>query len=58
MFRHCRKQQAKFDKCVLDELGWVRPDLGELSKVRFLWVGERGLAVTTAEGVPLRMERL
>ena len=34
MFRHCRKQQAKFDKCVLDELGWVRPDLGELSKVR------------------------
>ncbi|XP_041530808.1 NADH dehydrogenase [ubiquinone] 1 alpha subcomplex subunit 8 [Microtus oregoni] len=33
MFRHCRKQQAKFDKCVLDELGWVRPDLGELSKV-------------------------
>ncbi|XP_059116153.1 NADH dehydrogenase [ubiquinone] 1 alpha subcomplex subunit 8 [Peromyscus eremicus] len=33
MFRHCRKQQAKFDKCVLDNLGWVRPDLGELSKV-------------------------
>lgn len=37
MFRRCRKQQAKFDQCVLDNLGWVRPDLGELSKVRFLW---------------------
>ncbi|XP_063559621.1 NADH dehydrogenase [ubiquinone] 1 alpha subcomplex subunit 8-like isoform X6 [Gorilla gorilla gorilla] len=33
LFRHCRKQQAKFDECVLDKLGWVRPDLGELSKV-------------------------
>ncbi|XP_010353682.1 NADH dehydrogenase [ubiquinone] 1 alpha subcomplex subunit 8 isoform X2 [Chlorocebus sabaeus] len=32
LFRHCRKQQAKFDECVLDKLGWVRPDLGELSK--------------------------
>nr|XP_058158417.1 NADH dehydrogenase [ubiquinone] 1 alpha subcomplex subunit 8 isoform X3 [Dasypus novemcinctus] len=33
LFRYCRKQQAKFDECVLDKLGWVRPDLGELSKV-------------------------
>uniref|UniRef100_A0A7J8EF72 NADH dehydrogenase [ubiquinone] 1 alpha subcomplex subunit 8 n=1 Tax=Molossus molossus TaxID=27622 RepID=A0A7J8EF72_MOLMO len=33
LFRRCRKQQAKFDECVLDKLGWVRPDLGELSKV-------------------------
>ncbi|XP_038601767.1 NADH dehydrogenase [ubiquinone] 1 alpha subcomplex subunit 8 [Tachyglossus aculeatus] len=31
--RRCRKQQAAFDNCVLDKLGWVRPDLGELSKV-------------------------
>lgn len=36
LFRHCRQQQAKFDQCVLDKLGWVRPDLGQLSKVRFL----------------------
>lgn len=36
LFRHCRKQQAKFDECVLDKLGWVRPDLGELSKVKRL----------------------
>lgn len=34
LFRRCRRQQAKFDECVLDKLGWVRPDLGELSKVR------------------------
>nr|XP_031306241.1 NADH dehydrogenase [ubiquinone] 1 alpha subcomplex subunit 8 isoform X1 [Camelus dromedarius] len=32
LFRRCRKPQAKFDECVLDKLGWVRPDLGELSK--------------------------
>ncbi|XP_020823243.1 NADH dehydrogenase [ubiquinone] 1 alpha subcomplex subunit 8 [Phascolarctos cinereus] len=32
-FRQCRKEQAKFDNCVLDKLGWVRPDLGELSKI-------------------------
>ncbi|KAG7266494.1 hypothetical protein CRUP_016866 [Coryphaenoides rupestris] len=31
--RRCRKQQEKFDNCVLDKLGWQRPDLGELSKV-------------------------
>ncbi|NXB22868.1 NDUA8 dehydrogenase, partial [Rhagologus leucostigma] len=31
--RRCRKQQAAFDSCVLDKLGWVRPDLGDLSKV-------------------------
>ncbi|NP_001279138.1 NADH dehydrogenase [ubiquinone] 1 alpha subcomplex subunit 8 [Callorhinchus milii] len=31
--RRCRKQQAVFDNCVLDKLGWVRPELGELSKV-------------------------
>uniref|UniRef100_A0A8C6ZLQ7 NADH dehydrogenase [ubiquinone] 1 alpha subcomplex subunit 8 n=1 Tax=Nothoprocta perdicaria TaxID=30464 RepID=A0A8C6ZLQ7_NOTPE len=30
--RRCRKQQAVFDNCVLEKLGWVRPDLGELSK--------------------------
>ncbi|XP_041908543.1 NADH dehydrogenase [ubiquinone] 1 alpha subcomplex subunit 8 isoform X2 [Corvus kubaryi] len=32
--RRCRKQQAAFDSCVLDKLGWVRPDLGDLSKVK------------------------
>lgn len=69
LFRHCRQQQAKFDNCVLDKLGWVRPDLGELSKVRFLlglalvWgVGQRAQAMTKAEGglrgVPLRIERV
>ncbi|XP_077323040.1 NADH dehydrogenase [ubiquinone] 1 alpha subcomplex subunit 8 [Lithobates pipiens] len=31
--RKCRKQQLAFDNCVFDKLGWVRPDLGELSKV-------------------------
>nr|XP_003230730.2 PREDICTED: NADH dehydrogenase [ubiquinone] 1 alpha subcomplex subunit 8 [Anolis carolinensis] len=31
--RHCRKQQQAFDECVLDKLGWVRPELGQLSKV-------------------------
>ncbi|XP_013859303.1 NADH dehydrogenase [ubiquinone] 1 alpha subcomplex subunit 8 [Austrofundulus limnaeus] len=31
--RHCRKQQYVFDNCVLDKLGWKRPELGELSKV-------------------------
>lgn len=31
--RRCRKQQAVFDNCVLEKLGWVRPDLGDLSKV-------------------------
>lgn len=36
LFRRCRKQQAKFDECVLGKLGWVRPDLGELSKVKSL----------------------
>lgn len=44
--RNCRKQQAKFDDCVLDKLGWVRPDLGELSKVKRLLLGvsvKRGL---------------
>uniref|UniRef100_UPI002540D44A NADH dehydrogenase [ubiquinone] 1 alpha subcomplex subunit 8 n=1 Tax=Euleptes europaea TaxID=460621 RepID=UPI002540D44A len=29
----CRKQQKVFDDCVLESLGWVRPDLGQLSKV-------------------------
>uniref|UniRef100_A0A8D2DLL4 NADH dehydrogenase [ubiquinone] 1 alpha subcomplex subunit 8 n=1 Tax=Sciurus vulgaris TaxID=55149 RepID=A0A8D2DLL4_SCIVU len=33
LFRYCRKQQAKFEDCVLDKLGWVQPDLEELSKV-------------------------
>ncbi|XP_060049431.1 NADH dehydrogenase [ubiquinone] 1 alpha subcomplex subunit 8-like [Erinaceus europaeus] len=33
LFHHCCKQQTKFDECVLDKLGWVWPDLGELSKV-------------------------
>lgn len=32
-FRYCRKQQQLFDDCVLDKLGWVRPELGQLSKV-------------------------
>ncbi|KAI8521817.1 PREDICTED: NADH dehydrogenase [ubiquinone] 1 alpha subcomplex subunit 8-like [Branchiostoma belcheri] len=31
--RHCRKQQAAFDQCALDKLGWVRPEPGELSQV-------------------------
>uniref|UniRef100_A0A8C4SJ03 NADH dehydrogenase [ubiquinone] 1 alpha subcomplex subunit 8 n=2 Tax=Erpetoichthys calabaricus TaxID=27687 RepID=A0A8C4SJ03_ERPCA len=31
--RHCRKQQRAFDNCVLEKLGWERPDLGDLSKV-------------------------
>ncbi|KAL1266907.1 hypothetical protein QQF64_002582 [Cirrhinus molitorella] len=31
--RHCRKQQKEFDSCVLDKLGWERPELGDLSKV-------------------------
>ncbi|KAI2659995.1 NADH dehydrogenase [ubiquinone] 1 alpha subcomplex subunit 8 [Labeo rohita] len=31
--RHCRKQQKEFDNCVLDKLGWERPELGDLSKV-------------------------
>ena len=39
LFRRCRKQQAQFDECVLDKLGWVRPDLGELSKVTWFPAG-------------------
>ncbi|MED6250628.1 ndufa8, NADH-ubiquinone oxidoreductase complex I 19kd subunit [Characodon lateralis] len=31
--RHCRKEQQAFDSCVLDKLGWERPQLGDLSKV-------------------------
>lgn len=31
--RHCRKQQKEFDNCVLEKLGWQRPELGDLSKV-------------------------
>lgn len=31
--RRCRKEQQVFDECVLDKLGWERPDLGNLSKV-------------------------
>ncbi|XP_016403367.1 NADH dehydrogenase [ubiquinone] 1 alpha subcomplex subunit 8-like [Sinocyclocheilus rhinocerous] len=31
--RHCRKQQKEFDNCVLEKLGWERPELGDLSKV-------------------------
>ncbi|XP_070535756.1 NADH dehydrogenase [ubiquinone] 1 alpha subcomplex subunit 8-like [Ptychodera flava] len=31
-FRWCRKEQEKFDNCVFESLGWVRPELGELSK--------------------------
>ncbi|XP_077163326.1 NADH dehydrogenase [ubiquinone] 1 alpha subcomplex subunit 8 [Paroedura picta] len=31
--RRCRKQQKVFDDCVLENFGWVRPDLGQLSKV-------------------------
>lgn len=31
--RHCRKQQKEFDSCVLEKLGWERPELGDLSKV-------------------------
>ncbi|KAJ8286586.1 hypothetical protein GJAV_G00040850 [Gymnothorax javanicus] len=31
--RQCRKQQNKFDNCVLEKLGWERPGLGDLSKV-------------------------
>lgn len=32
--RRCRQQQQAFDSCVLDKLGWERPQLGDLSKVR------------------------
>ncbi len=32
-FHRCRKTQGKFDKCVLDNLGWVRPELGEINQV-------------------------
>lgn len=32
--RRCRQQQHAFDSCVLDKLGWERPQLGDLSKVR------------------------
>ena len=45
LFRRCRKQQAQFDECVLDKLGWVRPDLGELSKVTWF---PTGLSLTEA----------
>lgn len=31
--RYCRKQQQAFDSCIFDKLGWVRPELGDLSKV-------------------------
>lgn len=31
--RRCRQQQQSFDSCVLDKLGWERPELGDLSKV-------------------------
>uniref|UniRef100_A0A803T144 Uncharacterized protein n=1 Tax=Anolis carolinensis TaxID=28377 RepID=A0A803T144_ANOCA len=31
--QHCQKQQQAFDKYVLDKLGWVRPKVGQLSKV-------------------------
>ncbi len=34
--RRCRKQQQTFDNCVLDKLGWERPELGDLSKVRLV----------------------
>lgn len=34
--RQCRKQQQAFDSCVLDKLGWQRPDLGDLSKVSLM----------------------
>ncbi|XP_008322615.1 NADH dehydrogenase [ubiquinone] 1 alpha subcomplex subunit 8 [Cynoglossus semilaevis] len=32
-FHLCREQQQVFDNCVLDKLGWKRPELGELSKI-------------------------
>ncbi|XP_002741535.1 NADH dehydrogenase [ubiquinone] 1 alpha subcomplex subunit 8-like [Saccoglossus kowalevskii] len=31
-FHECRKQQQKFDDCVLDNLGWIRPEMGELTQ--------------------------
>ncbi|XP_038012376.1 NADH dehydrogenase [ubiquinone] 1 alpha subcomplex subunit 8 isoform X1 [Motacilla alba alba] len=40
--RRCRKQQAAFDSCVLDKLGWVRPELGDLSKVTPYPLGHAG----------------
>jgi len=33
-FKHCRKTQGVFDKCVLDKFGQERPELGYFSKVR------------------------
>ncbi|XP_003728171.1 NADH dehydrogenase [ubiquinone] 1 alpha subcomplex subunit 8 [Strongylocentrotus purpuratus] len=32
-FRRCRQSQKKFDTCVFENLGWVRPELGDLGKV-------------------------
>ncbi|XP_071507327.1 NADH dehydrogenase [ubiquinone] 1 alpha subcomplex subunit 8-like [Diadema antillarum] len=32
-YRRCRSSQQQFDKCVFDNMGWVRPELGDLGKV-------------------------
>lgn len=41
--RRCRQQQQAFDSCVLDKLGWERPQLGDLSKVRPVRVARVGM---------------
>jgi NADH dehydrogenase (ubiquinone) 1 alpha subcomplex subunit 8 len=33
-FKHCRSKQAPYDKCVLEQFGQERPELGFFSKVR------------------------
>ncbi|ESN99574.1 hypothetical protein HELRODRAFT_84162 [Helobdella robusta] len=33
-FRHCRRLQSEFDKCIFDKLGQERPPLGYFSKIR------------------------
>ena len=36
-FFRCRPSQKKFDTCVFENLGWVRPELGDLGKVRYFF---------------------
>ncbi|TRY69660.1 hypothetical protein DNTS_028425 [Danionella cerebrum] len=31
--RLCRKEQKMFDDCLLEKLGWERPELGDLAKI-------------------------
>lgn len=50
--RRCRKQQAVFDNCVLEKLGWVRPDLGQLSKVTsYLFWSDSQILLSLLRGI-------